>query len=90
MPSPARNDPSVLVIRGFGKSYGCTGWRLGYAARAGPHYRSDEEAAAVRVRLSSDALADGDSRRIRGRPVSGGGQLRPAPRYGHGGLRRGG
>ena len=32
MPSPARHDNSVLVIRGFGKSYGCTGWRLGYAA----------------------------------------------------------
>jgi aspartate/methionine/tyrosine aminotransferase len=32
MPSPARHDPSVLVIRGLGKSYGCTGWRLGYAA----------------------------------------------------------
>lgn len=31
-PSPARNDPGVLVIRGFGKTYGCTGWRLGYAA----------------------------------------------------------
>ena len=36
MPSPARNDPSVLVIRGFGKSYGCTGWRLGYAAGPAP------------------------------------------------------
>jgi aminotransferase len=31
-PSPARHDPGVLVIRGFGKTYGCTGWRLGYAA----------------------------------------------------------
>ena len=34
-PSPARlagahND--MLLIRGFGKTYGCTGWRLGYAA----------------------------------------------------------
>lgn len=34
-PSPARfpdaqND--VLLVRGFGKTYGCTGWRLGYAA----------------------------------------------------------
>ena len=36
MPSPARHDPSVLVIRGFGKSYGCTGWRLGYAAGPAP------------------------------------------------------
>ena len=32
VPSPARNAPDVLVIRGFGKTYGCTGWRMGYAA----------------------------------------------------------
>jgi len=34
-PSPARNQGShenCLLIRGFGKSYGVTGWRLGYAA----------------------------------------------------------
>ncbi|GJM18511.1 MAG: aminotransferase [Phycisphaeraceae bacterium] len=34
-PSPARlagADDAVLLIRGFGKSYGVTGWRLGYAA----------------------------------------------------------
>ncbi len=34
-PSPARIQGShedVLLIRGFGKTYGCTGWRLGYAA----------------------------------------------------------
>lgn len=35
-PSPARIDPraaeDILVIRGFGKSYGLTGWRMGYAA----------------------------------------------------------
>jgi aspartate/methionine/tyrosine aminotransferase len=31
-PSPGRGDSGVLVIRGFGKTYGCTGWRLGYAA----------------------------------------------------------
>ena len=34
-PSPARfagAHESVLVIRGFGKTYGCTGWRMGYAA----------------------------------------------------------
>ncbi|MFG0304847.1 MAG: pyridoxal phosphate-dependent aminotransferase [Phycisphaerales bacterium JB040] len=33
--SPARLDGAedcVLLIRGFGKTYGCTGWRLGYAA----------------------------------------------------------
>lgn len=33
-PSPARlkgADTDVLVIRGFGKTYGATGWRLGYA-----------------------------------------------------------
>ncbi|MCA9290197.1 MAG: aminotransferase class I/II-fold pyridoxal phosphate-dependent enzyme [Phycisphaerales bacterium] len=31
-PSPARASDQVLLIRGFGKTYGCTGWRLGYAA----------------------------------------------------------
>jgi len=31
-PSPARMSKSLLLVRGFGKSYGCTGWRLGYAA----------------------------------------------------------
>lgn len=34
-PSPARFEGSadgVLLVRGFGKTYGCTGWRLGYAA----------------------------------------------------------
>jgi aspartate/methionine/tyrosine aminotransferase len=31
-PSPARFTQDCLLIRGFGKTYGCTGWRLGYAA----------------------------------------------------------
>lgn len=34
-PSPARfpgSDGTVLLVRGFGKTYGVTGWRLGYAA----------------------------------------------------------
>jgi aspartate/methionine/tyrosine aminotransferase len=34
-PSPARFDgaeENVLVIRGFGKTYGVTGWRMGYVA----------------------------------------------------------
>jgi aspartate aminotransferase/aminotransferase len=29
--SPACHDPNVLVIEGFGKTYGMTGWRLGWA-----------------------------------------------------------
>lgn len=29
--SPAEYDPNVIVIEGFGKTYGITGWRLGYA-----------------------------------------------------------
>lgn len=44
-PSPARlpgSQENVLVIRGFGKTYGCTGWRLGYAA--GPKAIIDEMA----------------------------------------------
>jgi aspartate/methionine/tyrosine aminotransferase len=38
-PSPARFGGSagtVLLIRGLGKTYGCTGWRLGYAAGPAP------------------------------------------------------
>ncbi|HWB19498.1 MAG TPA: aminotransferase class I/II-fold pyridoxal phosphate-dependent enzyme [Phycisphaerales bacterium] len=31
-PSPARISERTLLIRGFGKTYGCTGWRLGYVA----------------------------------------------------------
>jgi len=31
-PSPARYTDRMLLVRGFGKTYGCTGWRLGYAA----------------------------------------------------------
>lgn len=34
-PSPARfagSEDCVLVVRGYGKTYGVTGWRLGYAA----------------------------------------------------------
>jgi aspartate/methionine/tyrosine aminotransferase len=34
-PTPARFTQECLLIRGFGKTYGCTGWRLGYVA--GPH-----------------------------------------------------
>src|SRR5262249_38330087 len=29
--SPAAFDENVLVLEGFGKTYGITGWRLGYA-----------------------------------------------------------
>ncbi|VAX40732.1 Aspartate aminotransferase [hydrothermal vent metagenome] len=37
-PSPARfagASEDVLVVRGFGKTYGVTGWRMGYAAGPG-------------------------------------------------------
>ncbi len=34
-PTPAAFTKDCLLIRGFGKTYGCTGWRLGYVA--GPH-----------------------------------------------------
>ena len=42
-PSPCRGDGAwnhTLLIRGFGKTYGCTGWRLGYIA--GPRRLIDE------------------------------------------------
>ena len=39
-PSAARLWDQVLLIRGLGKTYGCTGWRLGYAA--GPAGLIDE------------------------------------------------
>lgn len=35
-PSPARMTQNMLLIRGFGKTYGCTGWRLGYVAGPKP------------------------------------------------------
>ena len=41
-PSPARfegAEETVLLVRGFGKTYGCTGWRMGYAAGPGPVIR---------------------------------------------------
>ena len=41
-PSPARFTNDMLLIRGFGKTYGCTGWRMGYAA--GPKWLIDEMA----------------------------------------------
>ena len=31
-PSRARFSDECLLVRGFGKTYGCTGWRLGYVA----------------------------------------------------------
>ncbi|MBG83094.1 MAG: aspartate aminotransferase [Phycisphaerae bacterium] len=31
-PSPGNHGRDMLIVRGFGKNYGCTGWRLGYAA----------------------------------------------------------
>jgi aminotransferase len=34
--SPASFHKDVLVIRGYGKTYGCTGWRMGYAAGPKP------------------------------------------------------
>ena len=35
-PSPGRTSNNCLIIRGFGKTHGCTGWRLGYAAGPAP------------------------------------------------------
>ncbi|MEQ8844153.1 MAG: aminotransferase class I/II-fold pyridoxal phosphate-dependent enzyme [Phycisphaerales bacterium] len=44
-PSPARADgawANTLLVRGFGKTYGCTGWRMGYVA--GPRALIEEMA----------------------------------------------
>lgn len=35
-PSPARITENMLLIRGFGKTYGCTGWRMGFVAGPKP------------------------------------------------------
>lgn len=35
-PSPASLSDQILVLRGFSKTYGMTGWRLGYAAGPTP------------------------------------------------------
>ena len=39
-PSPGSHGRDMLIVRGFGKNYGCTGWRLGYAA--GPSWLIQE------------------------------------------------
>lgn len=39
-PSPARLTRDLLLVRGFGKTYGCTGWRMGYVA--GPRVLIDQ------------------------------------------------
>lgn len=38
-PTPARFTQQMLLVRGYGKSYGCTGWRMGYAAGPTPIIR---------------------------------------------------
>ncbi len=35
-PSAARFTERLLLVRGFGKTYGCTGWRMGYLAGPRP------------------------------------------------------
>lgn len=35
-PSPARLTRDMLLVRGFGKTFGCTGWRMGYVAGPRP------------------------------------------------------
>ena len=35
-PSPLHNSPNALLLRGYSKTYGMTGWRLGYAAGPKP------------------------------------------------------
>ena len=35
-PSPGRLSKDVLLIKGLGKTFGCTGWRLGFAAGPRP------------------------------------------------------
>jgi len=35
-PSPARYTRNMILVRGFGKTYGCTGWRMGFAAGPKP------------------------------------------------------
>jgi aspartate/methionine/tyrosine aminotransferase len=35
-PSPLHNSPNALLLRGYSKTYGMTGWRLGYAAGPAP------------------------------------------------------
>ena len=41
-PSPARLTERLLLVRGFGKTYGCTGWRMGWVA--GPRAIIDQMA----------------------------------------------
>ena len=61
--SPAEFDENVLVLEGFGKTYGMTGWRLGLGPRPAAADRGDGEAPAVHVRLRPE---HGAVRRRRG------------------------
>ncbi len=54
--SPAEFNARTLVIDGFSKTYGMTGWRLGFAHGPAEIIEEMTQAAAVHVRLRADAL----------------------------------
>ena len=49
--TPATWNEDVLVVDGFSKSHGMTGWRLGYAHGPGRLIAGDGQAPAVQLRL---------------------------------------
>ena len=65
--SPAEWNEDVLVVDGFSKTYGMTGWRLGFRARAVSADPGDGQAPAVLLRLRPEPPA---SRRRRRDPTS--------------------
>ena len=55
--SAAEFNENVLVLDGFSKAYGMTGWRLGFAHRAPVHHRGDDQVAAIQFRVRSEHRA---------------------------------
>jgi aspartate/methionine/tyrosine aminotransferase len=62
-PSPARFSDECLLIRGFGKTYGCTGWAKGNCAR-------DCQVPAVHLRVRAQHGAVGRDSKFRRRPCA--------------------
>ena len=61
--SPAKYNPQTLVIDGFSKTYGMTGWRLGFAHGPRAIIQRDDQAAAVQLRLRPAARSSGPAPR---------------------------
>jgi aspartate aminotransferase/aminotransferase len=77
LPSPAEWNPNTIVVDGFSKTYGVTGWRLGWVH--GDH-REDDHAAAVHLRVRPAPAAMGGARRAGSRHGGSSRRVRPPTR----------